>query len=100
MNLPDLWQLRYFIAVAEQLHFGRAAAALQISQPPLSRAIRALEERLGMALFIRNRRKGELTPAGAPLLEQRRRTLGQLAPTGLELRGMRSGPPGRLVVAS
>ncbi len=96
MNLPDLWQLRYFIAVAEQLHFGRAAAALHISQPPLSRAIRALEERLGMALFIRNRRKVELTPAGARLLEEARRTLGQLERTVLELRGMASGERGRL----
>ena len=96
MNLPDLWQLRYFIAVAEQLHFGRAAASLHISQPPLSRAIRALEERLGMALFVRNRRKVELTPAGVRLLEDARRTLGQLERTVLELRGMASGERGRL----
>jgi DNA-binding transcriptional LysR family regulator len=99
MNLPDLWQLRYFIAVAEQLHFGHAAAALHISQPPLSRAIRALEERLGMALFVRNRRKVELTPAGARLLEEARRTLGQLERTVLELRGMASGERGRLRIA-
>ena len=96
MNLPDLWQLRYFIAVAEQLQFGRAAASLHISQPPLSRAIRALEERLGMALFVRNRRKVELTPAGVRLLEDARRTLGQLERTVLELRGMASGERGRL----
>ena len=96
MNLPDLWQLRYFTAVAEQLHFGRAAAALHISQPPLSRAIRALEERLGVALFIRNRRRVELTPAGARLLEEARRMLGQLERTVLELRGMASGERGRL----
>jgi len=96
MNLPDLWQLRYFIAVAEQLHFGRAAAALHISQPPLSRAIRGLEERLGLALFVRNRRKVELTPAGARLLEEARRTLGQLERAVTELRGMASGERGRL----
>ena len=96
MDLPDLWQLRYFIAVAEQLHFGRAAAALHISQPPLSRAIRGLEERLGMALFVRNRRKVELTPAGARLLEEARRTLGQLERAVTELRGMASGERGRL----
>jgi len=96
MNLPDLWQLRYFMAVAEHLHFGRAAATLHISQPPLSRAIRALEERLGVQLFARNRRRVELTPAGARLLEEARRTLGQLEHAVQELRGMAAGERGRL----
>ena len=96
MNLPDLWQLRYFIAVAEHLHFGRAAAALHISQPPLSRAIRALEERVGVTLFTRNRRRVELTPAGARLLEEARHTVGQLERAVLELRGMAAGERGRL----
>src|SRR6188474_178843 len=96
MDLPDLWQLRYFTAVAEHLHFGRAAAALHISQPPLSRAIRGLEERLGVLLFARNRRRVELTPAGARLLEESRRMLGQLEHAVLELRGMAAGERGRL----
>jgi DNA-binding transcriptional LysR family regulator len=96
MNLPEISQLRYFVAVAEHLHFGRAAQALHISQPPLSRAILALEQRLGVALFARTRRRVELTPEGARLLEEARRTLGQLERTVLELRGMASGEQGRL----
>ena len=98
MDLPELWQLRYFMAVAERLHFGRAAEALHISQPPLSRAIRALEQRLGVALFARSRRKVELTPEGARFLEEARRLSAQLERAVLELRGMASGEHGRLRV--
>src|SRR5262245_2314266 len=96
MDLPEIWQLRYFTAVAEKLHFGRAAAALHISQPPLSRAIRALEARLGVALFARTRRRVELTAEGARLLEEARRILGHLERTVQALRGMASGETGRL----
>jgi DNA-binding transcriptional LysR family regulator len=96
MNLPELWQLRYFIAVAEQLHFGRAAQSLHISQPPLSRAIRALEQRLGVALFARTRRRVELTPEGARLLAHARQVTDQLERAVSDLRDMASGAHGRL----
>lgn len=68
MNL-DLRRLRYFVTLAEELSFVRAAALLHMTQPALSRQVRALEHDLGTVLFDRDRRGTSLTPAGQQLLE-------------------------------
>jgi DNA-binding transcriptional LysR family regulator len=75
--VPELRHLRYFVAVAEELNFSRAARRLRMAQPPLSVAIRQLEQEIGTSLFHRTSREVKLTEAGTVLLDHARRTIAE-----------------------
>ena len=92
----ELRHLRYFSVLADELHFGRAAQRLAISQPPLSVAIRQLEEAVGARLFDRNSKGVRLTPAGQALRASARRLLRQAEEAALEARDVAAGSAGLL----
>jgi DNA-binding transcriptional LysR family regulator len=94
----ELRHLRYFVAVAEELHFGRAAQRLHLAQPPLSQQIRKLEEILGYPLFVRTSRAVRLTSAGSVFLDRARRTLRNVQEDIDEARSIGRGDVGFLRV--
>jgi len=94
----ELRQLRYFLAVADELHFGRAAQKLHMSQPPLTVQIRRLEKELGLSLFDRSTRRVALTPMGAAFQQRVRAVLDDLDDAVEEINEVGSGRRGRLRV--
>ncbi|GLK62893.1 LysR family transcriptional regulator [Paracoccus kondratievae] len=94
-----LRQLRYFLVLAEELHFGRAAERLHISQPPLSASLKQLEQKLGFELLQRNQRGVRLTPAGRLYAQNVRQILAQLEAAEVEAAQTAQTISGRLTVA-
>ena len=94
----ELRHLRYFVAVAEERHFGRAATRLHMAQPPLSHQIRQLEAELGVTLLRRTTRRVELTSAGVAYLARARDILAAVDDAGLEAQRVGAGLVGRLVI--
>jgi DNA-binding transcriptional LysR family regulator len=94
----ELRHLRYFRAVAEELHFGRAAERLHIAQPPLSQQIRQLERELGVTLFTRSTRRVELTAAGDAYLKRAVAVLDAVDDAGHQARRIAQGIEGHLTI--
>ena len=97
--MVELRHLRYFIAVAEELNFSRAAERMHMAQPPLSAAIRQLERDLGVELFVRTTREVRLTDAGHAFLDGARRTLADAERAAEDAKRAAAGALGRLRIA-
>jgi DNA-binding transcriptional LysR family regulator len=98
--MVDVREARYFVAVAEELHFGRAAERLHMSQPPLSQAIKGLEHRLGVTLLHRTTREVTLTAAGAVFLDACRALVGAATAADAAVRQAADGQAGELRIGA
>jgi DNA-binding transcriptional LysR family regulator len=96
--MMELRHVRTFLVLAEELHFGRAAARMHVAQSAVSQTLRALEDELGVQLFVRSKRQVALAPAGHGFREHARRVLGELERAAAAARAAASGETGQLVV--
>lgn len=96
----DLWRLQCFVAVAEEQHFGRAAARLGMAQPPLTQQIQKLERELGFSLLHRRPRRTALTDAGRVLLDSARRILRDMDTAIEQTRRAGRGEIGRIIIGA
>ena len=94
----ELRHLKYFVAVAEELHFGRAAKKLNIAQPPLSQQIKDLEEELGIKLFDRSKRNIQVTAAGSHFLKEAKQVLLHVQQAATTAKRIHGGKAGHLVI--
>jgi DNA-binding transcriptional LysR family regulator len=94
----ELWQLKYFLAVADELNYGRAAARLSVAQPSVTRAVQGLESELGVTLFLRDKRRVELTPAGRVFADEARGLLAGLETGARQARRVERGEVGTLTI--
>jgi DNA-binding transcriptional LysR family regulator len=94
----ELWQLKYFLAVADDLNYGRAAARLNVAQPSVTRAVQGLENELGVILFLRDKRRVELTPAGRLFADEARGLVAGLERGARQARRAERGEVGTLTV--
>jgi DNA-binding transcriptional LysR family regulator len=94
----ELWQLKYFLAVADELNYGRAAARLNVAQPSVTRAVQGLENELGVTLFLRDKRRVELTPAGRVFANEARSVRSGLERGARQARRVERGEVGTLTI--